>query len=211
MIKLLVVFVHLLAVCTAIGAIVATDLRVLRKFASPRLRLAPPNDYVVRLVGSSLIVLYVSGAVLMWMAWQENSQALTNPKLQAKLVLVGLLTLNAVVLHRHTFPWLATAKRVSSWRFGEGLRVALPVAASNSLWLYCAFLGIARPWNFVVPMADVLAIGALVFLLSLASVLAALAFAAQRGAAASRNRASRSAAPSSAPAQHDELPQWRAA
>lgn len=204
MIKLLIVFAHLLAVCTAIGAIVATDLRVMRKLTEPGLRIAPPNPYVVRLVGASLLVLYATGAALMWLGQQENPDYLANPKLQAKLLLVVLLTLNAVLLHRHTFPWLAKARRVANWRFGEGLRVAVPVAASNSLWLYCAFLGIARPWNFVVPLNDVLAIAAGVFLLSLASVLVALAFAARRNGAATRSRAGAAASPV------DKLPQGMA-
>lgn len=190
-----------MAVCTAIGAIVATDLRLLGKLRARTDRIAPPNEFVMRLVAGSLVVLYLSGAALIWVGCRDNPAYLDNPKLQAKLVLVGLLTLNAVVLHWHTFPWLSTARRVSSWGFVEGLWVAVPVAVSNSLWLYCAFLGIARPWNFVVPLHDVLAVAAVVLMLSLAGVLAALAFAAH----GSRRRAARRAASSrrSRPAPDD--------
>jgi hypothetical protein len=31
------------------------------------------------------------------------------------------------------------------------------VALSNSLWMYCAFLGIARPWRYSMPFAEVAA------------------------------------------------------
>ncbi|MGE1070887.1 hypothetical protein, partial [Pantoea agglomerans] len=92
------------------------------------------------------------GAVLLWLGQRADPQFLSNPKLIGKLMLVALLTLNAALLHLHTFSWLGGARRVARWSFAEGIAVALPVAASNSLWLYCAFLGIARPWNHVVPL-----------------------------------------------------------
>jgi hypothetical protein len=191
MFKLIVVFVHLLAVCTALGAIIATDLRLLARLRERRMRLAPPNSYVMRLVGGALLVLWLSGAVLLWLGHEENPEVLNNPKLIGKLVLVGLLTLNAVWLHALTFPWLAHARRVARWSFMEGLVVAVPVAASNALWLYCAFLGIARPWNFVVPLSQVLAVAALVFLLSLAGVLTVLTIVGRDTERAARRRAGR--------------------
>jgi len=174
MFKLIVVFIHLLAVCTALGAIMATDLRLLARLSEHRMRLAPPNTYVMRLVGGSLLLLWISGGMLLWLGHEENPDFLTNPKLIGKLLLVGLLTINAAWLHAQTFPWLTRSRRVARWSFMEALVVAVPVAASNGLWLYCAFLGIARPWNFVVPLSQVMAGAALVFLLSLASVLTVL-------------------------------------
>jgi hypothetical protein len=59
---MLLVFVHLLAASTALGAIVATDLRLLSRLAQDRVRIAPPNDFVARIVIVALLVLYVSGA-----------------------------------------------------------------------------------------------------------------------------------------------------
>lgn len=195
MFKLIVVFVHLLAVCTALGAIIATDLRLLARLSERRMRLAPPNPYVMRLVGGALLLLWISGGLLLWLGHQESPDFLSNPKLLGKLLLVGLLTLNAAWLHAQTFPWLARARRVARWSFMEGLVVAVPVAASTALWLYCAFLGIARPWNFVVPLSQVLAGAALVFLLSLAGVLAVLTIVGRDTERAARRRAGRSTVP----------------
>jgi hypothetical protein len=191
MFKLIVVFIHLLAVCTALGAIIATDLRLLARLSERRMRLAPPNGYVMRLVGGALVVLWLSGGLLLWLGHQESADTLNNPKLIGKLVLVGLLTLNAAWLHALTFPWLARARRVARWSFMEGMAVAVPVAASNALWLYCAFLGIARPWNHVVPLSQVLAVAALVFLLSLAGVLTILTIVGRDTERAARRRAGR--------------------
>ena len=59
------------------------------------------------------------------------------------------------------------------------LCIAIPVALSNSLWMYCAFLGIARPWNFSVPVAEVLGVAAVLFMFVLAIVVLGLRFAAR--------------------------------
>jgi hypothetical protein len=185
-------------VCTALGAIIATDVRLLARLSERRLRLAPPNSFVMRLVGAALLLLWLSGGLLMWLGHQDNPEYLHNPKLIGKLWLVALLTLNAAWLHLQTFPWLTYARRVARWGFMEGLAVAVPVAASNALWLYCAFLGIARPWNFVVPLEQVLAGAALVFLLSLASVLTVLTIVGRDTERAARRR-ERGGRPSTVP------------
>ena len=62
----LLVFAHLLAVSMALGAIVATDLRLLSKLAQDRTRIAPPNEFVTRIVMVALLVLYATGGALVW-------------------------------------------------------------------------------------------------------------------------------------------------
>jgi len=71
---------------------------------------------------------------------------------------------------------LAVALRVARVE-ARVVGVAAPVALSNCLWMYCAFLGIARPWNQGVTMSEVLLVGALLFALSFASVLVVLTLA----------------------------------
>jgi hypothetical protein len=68
---------------------------------------------------------------------------------------------------------------VARWKLGDFLRVALPVALSNGLWMYCAFLGIARPWSNTVSMGFVLGTGVWVVAAALAAVTTLLAIAAQ--------------------------------
>ena len=111
------------------------------------------------------------------MLWIKSQQpeALLNPKLQGKLVLVLLLTVNAVVLHRWTFPRLARGRSVGRWRAADWIVVVMPVALSNCLWMFCAFLGIARPWNDSMPMRDVLEIAATLYAVALVGVACVLA------------------------------------
>jgi hypothetical protein len=178
--NLLLLFAHLLGTSLALGAIVATDIRLVARLADTRVRIPPPNQFVMRLITIALVLLYVTGGALIVLGLGNDREYLNaNPKLQAKLVLVAILSINALVLHHVTFPGLAHGRRVSRWRVLEFARVAIPVALSNALWMYCAFLGIARPWNRTVSMEFVLTVGACVFGVTLAAVLALLMLAAQ--------------------------------
>ena len=80
-----IVFVHLLAASMALGAIVATDLRLLSKLAQDRVRIAPPNEFVARIVMVALLLLYVTGGAIVAIGAFERADYLSNPKLQAKV------------------------------------------------------------------------------------------------------------------------------
>ena len=171
---LLLVFAHLLAASMALGAIVATDLRLLSKLAQDRVRIAPPNEFVARLVMVALLVLWATGAAIVGHGLTERADYLSNPKLQAKILLVAMLTINAFVLHRVTFPRLARGRSVARWSATDWIAIAVPVAASNVLWMFAAFLGIARPWNYAMPLADILSIAAGLYLVVQLGVFAIL-------------------------------------
>src|SRR5450631_4201556 len=171
---LILVFAHLLAASMALGAIVATDLRLLSKLAQDRVRIAPPNEFVARMVIVALLVLWITGAAIVGHGLLQRADYLSNPKLQAKILLVALLTLNAVALHRYTFPRLARGRSVARWRASEWVVIAVPVAVSNFLWMFCAFLGIARPWNYEMALGDILAIAAYLYLVVQLGVFAIL-------------------------------------
>ncbi|MDP9045542.1 MAG: hypothetical protein M3O01_12140 [Pseudomonadota bacterium] len=178
--KLLLLFVHLLGTSLALGAIVATDIRLLRRLADDRVRIAPPNPFVMRLITLALVTLFVTGVALIGLGWRDDPTYLSgNPKLQAKLLLVAILSINAMVLHRYTFPGLARGRRVARWKVADFLRVALPVSISNCLWMYCAFLGIARPWSRTVSMDFVLGTAVWLLAATLAGVTTVLVIAAQ--------------------------------
>lgn len=175
----LIVFVHLLAASMALGAIVATDLRLLSKLAQDRVRIAPPNEFVARIVMLALLLLYVTGGAIVTMGAMERPDYLDNPKLQAKVLFVVMLTLNAFVLHKITFPRLSRGRRVARWHATDWILVAVPVAVSNFLWMFSAFLGIARPWNYTTPLRDILEIAAGLYVVAQLGVFLILAMAAR--------------------------------
>ncbi len=172
---MILVFVHLLAAAMALGAIVATDLRLLSKLSQDRIRIAPPNEFVARIVMLALLMLYITGAGIVWHGVQTRPDYLLNPKLQAKVLLVVLLTCNAFILHRITFPRLSRGRRVARWHPLDWIVVAVPVAISNFLWMFCAFLGIARAWNYTMPLRDILEIAAGLYVVAQLAVFTILA------------------------------------
>jgi hypothetical protein len=68
-------------------------------------------------------------------------------------------------------------KALAAWSTSDRLSNAMPVALSNSLWMFCAFLGIARPWNFSMPLFSVLGMAAGVFAAVFGGVVLMLKFA----------------------------------
>lgn len=176
MLKLLILYVHLLATCVALGMIVVSDLRLLGRLALYPAPMVPPTRFVTRVIGTALLVLYVSGGALILTGLDADGNFM-NQKLQAKLLLVCLLTLNAIVLHRWTFPRLHSGGTISPFVLQDVTTVALPAAVSNALWLYCAFLGIARPWNDVMNLLSVLAIAAVLIVAFLGLALMVLTLA----------------------------------
>lgn len=179
MLKIALIYVHLLSTCVAIGMIALTDLRLLGRVFGTRVVIPTPSRLETRAIMLALLVLYATGAGLVALGLAERADYLTNQKLQAKLVLVALLTANAFVLHQVIFPLLERRAPVAHWTVGERWQVAASVGLSNSLWLYCAFLGIARPWNYTMPLGQVLAIAPVLWLMVAASVRFALAVAAR--------------------------------
>lgn len=165
MLKTLIVYLHLIATCAAIGTIVITDLRLMAKALGYRVVIPKPERFETWTISAALVGLYLTGAVIVFLGLQANPDYLDNEKLQAKLVLVGLLTLNAVVLHKAVFPILGRSRPVSRWSRPEWFTVSLSVSLSNSIWLFCAFLGVARIWNGTVSVEFVLGVAAVAWLI----------------------------------------------
>jgi hypothetical protein len=166
----LLVYVHLLATCAAIGTILLADLRVFSSLFGYGVRVRPPTRVEVRSVAASLAILYATGVVLVAMGMQDNPAYLGNSKLVGKLALVLALTANAVLLHRTVFPLLVRATPLAAWGARERVLVSLSASLSTTLWLYCAFLGIARPWNGTVSLGFVLGIAAGIWVVMFALV-----------------------------------------
>ena len=188
---MLLVFGHLLATSMALGAIVATDLRLLSKLSQDKVRIAPPNRFVMRIVMVALLLLYATGGAIVLQGLGERADYLDNPKLQAKIGLVVLLTLNAFLLHYVSFPRLARGRRVARWHLADWILVAVPVASSNFLWMFVAFLGVARAWNYTMSMRDILETAAGLCIVAQVGVFAILATAARRVGPESRGWADR--------------------
>jgi hypothetical protein len=164
------VYVHLISTCVALGTIVITDLRLMAKVMGYRVVIPRPERFETFMISAAFALLYLTGAAIVWLALQDNPQYLHNEKLQAKLVLVLLLSANAVFLHQRVFPFLSRSMPVSAWKRIEWAKVASGVSLSNSIWFFCGFLGIARVWNNTVSIWFVLTIAVAVWMIAFVAV-----------------------------------------
>lgn len=166
MLYTLTVYVHLIAACSAIGVIVILDLKMLKHlFNNISGSFRPDIHLEITVVISALVVLWLSGVALVLQGIAVNPEYLANQKLQAKIVLVIMLTINAFALH-----WVSLPKIFELEDHTDYIKTVLPASISNSIWFYCVFLGVARHWNFSQSIEFILTVWLFVW----AAVLAAM-------------------------------------
>lgn len=175
MLKTIIVYLHLLATCVALGSVLLTDHR-LWHWRHQRLDFGMLTQLAETqaIVTFALIALWISGIGLVGVGyWQDGVHYLLNPKLWAKVSVVSLLTANGVLLHRVGFPLLQQGAFAVLPRVGQ-IRLCLLGACSSTGWLFAAFLGVARPWNYTLNYLQVMAcFGAALLLAVLVAITAA--------------------------------------
>lgn len=182
MLKMLLVYGHLLATCIALGRILLAD----HKLWSWRKELLDQarREYLEetqKIATLALLALWASGLLLVLQGYlAEGFTYLLNQKLWAKATVVALLSLNGALLHRIGFPLLQKAPFVLL-RSRARTRLALLGAFSMSGWLFAAFLGVARAWNHVLPYLSVMSVFAVFSLLACAVALAVATVAGETG------------------------------
>ena len=83
MLKTLLVYLHLIATCAAIGTIVITDMRLAAKALGYKVVIPPPERFETIMVSAALLVLYCTGAAIIYLGWYANPDYLLNEKLHA--------------------------------------------------------------------------------------------------------------------------------
>ena len=169
MLKMLLVYGHLLATCIALGRVLQADHKLWswRKEALDLTQRQYIED-TQKIVTLALWALWGSGLLLVLQGYVTEGDAyLLNQKLWAKVTVVVLLTLNGTLLHRIGFPLLQKGAFVLLHASGR-TRLALLGALSMSSWLFASFLGVARAWNHALPYLHVMGAFAALALLACA-------------------------------------------
>ena len=161
MVHTLTVYLHLIAACSAIGVILMSDLKLSAYFFNSDSESKRPDiDLEIKIIIASLVVLWATGLLLVLQGIAVNPEYLHNQKLQAKIILVIILTINAFALHLVSLP------RIFNFdQHDEFAKTVLPASISNSIWFYAAFLGVARHWNFSESLPFVLAVWAMIWVM----------------------------------------------
>jgi hypothetical protein len=156
LIRLSIVYVHLIACCVAVGLVLTSDVAMLRSlFTRQAGRHAPGQlEGLQRTVGIALAVLWITGTVLVTLdSWQQGLHYFDNPKIRVKILIVSLLTLNGALLHGAILPALEKAGSVLKLAFRKAALAAFAGSVSAVSWFYAALLGVGRPlsWKYSLP------------------------------------------------------------
>lgn len=149
------VFGHFVAAAFALSSLLSIDVRFLRGLHKP-LPMALLQDLhrVERVVWISLGLLYATGILFVAIGSSTNPNYLSNEKLQAKIMIVGALTLNGFLV-RGIIGRLKSGDIVASLPFARRMTMSAVAAISSTSWLWACFLGIARNWNFKMPLLEI--------------------------------------------------------
>ncbi|MCE3251753.1 MAG: hypothetical protein K0Q67_763 [Cellvibrio sp.] len=148
--KTLLVYVHLIAACIAVGILLIQDLALSKQRGRPMDTEAVGDlQKSAGMVFVALVILWISGLGLVVQGFLDNPAYLMNQKLWAKFTVVSILTLNGLFLHYYSFPKLISAKGFIGQGVSEQFLILVTATISGVSWLYACYLGIARPWNNV--------------------------------------------------------------
>jgi hypothetical protein len=136
-------FIHVIVFAMTLAAVLREDLRLVQTQRIDANRLL----HTARAVSIGLSALWASGLMLVAIdAATSAGPWLPSAKLQAKLIVVSVLTVNGWALHAWVFPRLWSV----AVRIDRGLWPAAALGAlSSASWVTASFFGVARiisPW-----------------------------------------------------------------
>ena len=160
-IRMGIVYLHHIACCVAIGLVLVSDLDMIKRLIAgdPHDRLDPNHlSSLQQTVSRALVVLWLTGVALVTVdAIGKDWGILANPKLQSKIAIVCLLTLNGFALHRYVMPMLQKAGSLLRLSFNQRMLAVFAGSVSGVSWFYAAMLGIGRPLNWKYSLLEILA------------------------------------------------------
>jgi hypothetical protein len=129
---------HIIAFALALATIIKEDMRLLRAKRIDSTSL----HATANLVKWALLALWVTGVPMVMMdIGTDVSLLLGKPKLITKLIVVGALTLNGILLHFVAFPMIAGKLQNPN----KAATIAATLGAvSTASWLYASFVAVSR-------------------------------------------------------------------
>lgn len=152
--RLGVIYVHLVACCVAIGLVLTSDVAMVRDLLKRKVFTEHDNAHMESLQKSvivALIALWVTGVAVVGIDYLgKGVEYFMNPKLQAKVIIVALLSYNGVLLHRLVLPALQKAGSLLNLGFSARMLALVCGSLSAVSWMYAAMLGVGRPlaWKY---------------------------------------------------------------
>lgn len=152
--RLGVVYVHLVACCVAIGLVLTSDITMVKDLFKRKTFTEHDNAHMEGLQKSvivALIALWLTGIGIVGIDYLDKGMDyFMNPKLQAKVIIVLLLSYNGILLHRLVLPALQKAGSLLNLGFSARMLALFCGSLSAVSWMYAAMLGVGRPlaWKY---------------------------------------------------------------
>lgn len=159
--RLALVYAHLIACCVAVGLVLMSDVAMVRQLMSdaPTQRADPRHfEELQDTVVLALAALWASGALIVALDTSfKGLEYFGNPKLQAKITIVTLLTFNGVLLHHRVLPWMQKAGNLLHLSFGQRMFAVFAGSVSGVSWAYAALMGVGRTLSWKYSLSELLA------------------------------------------------------
>ena len=173
-IKSAIKFMHLLGIILGLGAATILDIIILKflvvgKVKSEHVVLV---EFLSKIVTVGLAILWISGTLYLLHYATFTPANLGNQKVWAKILIVGLLTLNGYFIHSRVLPLIS--KQIGAGLF-QGLarqECALMLifgTISATSWYVPLMLGAMPYFNFVVPATTILSAYAMLIIIGIAA------------------------------------------
>ncbi|MNT03707.1 hypothetical protein D3C72_1382540 [compost metagenome] len=106
----------------------------------------------------ALVALWITGIGIVGIDYAgKGMEYFLNPKLQAKIGIVVLLTFNGFLLHSAVLPALKKAGSLLKLSFSLRMLALFSGALSGVSWFYAAMLGVGRPLAWKYSLVELLA------------------------------------------------------
>jgi hypothetical protein len=157
--RMALVYAHLIACFAAIRLILMSDIAMVKQLISgdPHERMDPKHLQDLQNT-VALAARWATGAGIIALdASVKGWEYFANPKLQAKITVVALLTLNGILLHHRVLPLMKKAGTLLNMSFSLRSFAVFAGSVSAVSWFYAAMLGVGRPLNWKYPLSQILA------------------------------------------------------
>jgi hypothetical protein len=156
--RLGLIYMHLIACCVAVGSVLLSDIAMVRQLfkgdevdAASHAESNKHMGTLKQIVSVALMGLWASGVAIVALdAYNKGWLYFENPKLQAKVLIVVLLTINGTVLHHRVLPWMKQAGSLLNLTFQRAVFAIFAGTVSGVSWFYAAMLGVGRSlsWKY---------------------------------------------------------------
>ncbi|MGQ7814695.1 hypothetical protein [Metapseudomonas furukawaii] len=156
-----VVYAHLIACCVAIGLVLTSDFAMIKQLITGKDDPAHSDkthlDALKKTVLLALAALWVTGIGIVLLDYSvKGAVYFLNPKLQAKFLVVTLLTVNGFLLHSAVLPAITKAGSLVKMEVNARTLAVFAGVVSGVSWFYGAMLGIARPLSWKYSLGEIM-------------------------------------------------------